>query len=136
MFSSSSLSKTMVLHLGHLVHSPSGISRFLDFAPNLGFLTKVVLPVGGGGVTAGSDDVSKPSVFFVNAVVLIKLIIGNIQVPLATVQTQTSLAPASFNVRAHELVVAPVVKTSSTSTIRSPFNLRSPIIANALRMFL
>src|SRR3989442_7129176 len=64
-FSSNSLSKTMVLHLGHLVHRPSGISRFLDFARSLGFFAKVVaLLVGGGGVTAGSA-VSRPSVFLV-----------------------------------------------------------------------
>src|SRR5258706_5336166 len=70
-FSSNSLSKTMLLHLGHLVHKPSGISRFLDFAPLIfGFLAKVVLPVEGGGVTAGSA-VSRPSVFFVNEVVAI-----------------------------------------------------------------
>src|SRR6266550_5444239 len=68
-FSSNSLSNTMVLHLGHLVHKPSGISRFLDFAPaSFGFLAKVVLPVEGGGVTAGSA-VSRPSVFLVKEVV-------------------------------------------------------------------
>src|SRR5437588_13104970 len=86
-FSSNSLSNTMVLHLGHLVQRPSGISRFFDFAPSFGFFAKVVLPVGGGGVTAGSA-VSNPSVFLVNAVVLITNVIGNIQVPRATVQTQ------------------------------------------------
>src|SRR6516225_4311224 len=67
-FSSSSLSKTIVLHLGHFVHNPSGISRFFDFAAaNFGFLTKVVLWFAGGGVTAGSA-VSSPRVFFVNKV--------------------------------------------------------------------
>src|SRR4051794_8642862 len=71
MFSSSSLSKTIVLHLGHLVHRPSGISRFFDFEEaSFGFLTKVVLVLAGGGVTAGSA-VSRPSVFFVNKVVAI-----------------------------------------------------------------
>src|SRR5579871_468381 len=70
-FSSSSLSKTMVLHLGHLVHRPSGISRFLDLAEPSFFLANVVAVVGaGGGVTAGSA-VSKPSVFLVNEVVAI-----------------------------------------------------------------
>src|SRR6266850_8110995 len=67
-FSSNSLSKTIVLHLGHLVHRPSGISRFLDLRDTLGFLTKVVLLVAGGGVTAGSA-VSRPSVFLVKDVV-------------------------------------------------------------------
>jgi hypothetical protein len=38
----------------------------------LGFLTKVVLDVTGGGVTAGSA-VSSPSVFFVKKVVAISL---------------------------------------------------------------
>src|SRR5579862_355947 len=70
-FSSSSLSKTIVLHLGHLVHKPSGISRFFDLAPSFGFLANVVVVVGaGGGVTAGSV-VSNPSVFLVNEVVAI-----------------------------------------------------------------
>src|ERR1051325_7894550 len=70
-FSSNSLSKTIVLHLGHLVHNPSGISRFLDLAPaSLGFLAKGGLLFTGGGVTAGSA-VSSPSVFFVNMVVAI-----------------------------------------------------------------
>src|SRR5439155_17440307 len=70
MFSSSSLSNTMVLHLGHLVHKPSGISRLRDLEASLGFLAKVVLFVAGGGVTPGSA-VSRPSVRFVNEVVLI-----------------------------------------------------------------
>src|SRR2546427_5173461 len=70
-FSSNSLSNTMVVHLGHLVQRPSGISRFLDFARSLGFFAKVVaLLVGGGGVTAGSA-VSRPSVFLVKEVVAI-----------------------------------------------------------------
>ena len=47
---------------------------------------------------------------------------NNIQTPRATVQTQTSPAPAATSTRAQALVVAPVVKTSSTSTIRSPFS--------------
>jgi len=59
----------MVLHFGHLVQSPSGISRFFDLdEDNLGFFAKVALPVLGGGVTAGSM-VSVPSDFFVNEVV-------------------------------------------------------------------
>src|SRR5262245_15395860 len=53
-FSSSSLSNTMVLHLGHFVQSPSGISRLRDLAASFGFLTKEVFPVAGGGVTPGS----------------------------------------------------------------------------------
>ena len=70
-FSSSTLSKTIVLHLGHLVHKPSGISRFLDLAPSFGFLANVVVVVGAeGGVTAGSA-VSNPNVFLVNEVVAI-----------------------------------------------------------------
>jgi hypothetical protein len=62
----------MVLHLGHFVHNPSGISRFLDLAaPSLGFLVKLVVVVdAGGGVTAGSL-VSSPSDFLVNEVVAI-----------------------------------------------------------------
>src|SRR5579862_6976789 len=61
----------MVLHLGHLVQSPSGISRFLDLADaSFGFLAKVVWLFAGGGVTAGSA-VSSPRVFFVNKVVAI-----------------------------------------------------------------
>jgi hypothetical protein len=49
------LSKTIVLHFGHFDHNPSGISRFLDFAPaSFGFLANVVLLLVGGGVTAGS----------------------------------------------------------------------------------
>src|SRR5258706_994395 len=70
-FSSSSLSKTMVLHFGHLVHRPSGISRFLDLDASRGFLANVVGALGGGGgVTAGSV-VSRPSDFLVNEVVAI-----------------------------------------------------------------
>jgi hypothetical protein len=59
-----------VLHFGHLVHKPSGISRFLDLDVSRGFFVKVVTdPVeAGGGVTAGST-VSSPSVFLVNEVV-------------------------------------------------------------------
>lgn len=38
--------------------------------------------------------------------------------PLATVHTQTSFAPPFSKVLAHSLVVAPVVKTSSTNTMR------------------
>jgi hypothetical protein len=37
---------------------------------SLGFLTKLVALVAGGGVTAGSDD-SRPRVFFVKEVVAI-----------------------------------------------------------------
>ena len=59
----------MVPHRLHLVQSPSGISRFLGlFEASLGFFMKLVLPVTGGGVTAGSI-VSRPRVFFVNEVV-------------------------------------------------------------------
>src|SRR5258706_3280070 len=69
-FSSSSLSKIIVSHVGHLVQSPSGISRFLVFdlpVPSLGLRVNVGdLPV--GGVKAGST-VSMPSSFFVNVVV-------------------------------------------------------------------
>jgi hypothetical protein len=62
------LSKTIVPHLRHLVQSPSGISRFFDFAVSFGFLTKVVLPEAGGGVTAGST-VSTPATFLEKEVV-------------------------------------------------------------------
>src|SRR5439155_15752132 len=41
-------------------------------------------------------------------------------IPRATVQTQTSRAPASCKARAQALVVAPVVKTSSTMIMRLP----------------
>ena len=44
--------------------------RLRDLAASFGFLTKVVLLLGGGGVTAGSA-VSKPRVRLVNEVVLI-----------------------------------------------------------------
>src|SRR5262252_6717470 len=68
-FSSSSLSNTIVLHFGHLLQSPSGISRFLDLEVSLDFLTKVVAVFEtGGGVTAGSE-LSSPRVFFVKEVV-------------------------------------------------------------------
>ena len=70
-FSSNSLSKTIVAHFGHLVHRPSGMSRFRDLRlGSLGFLANVVLGVTGGGVTAGSAD-SSPSVFLVKVVVAI-----------------------------------------------------------------
>src|SRR5437762_3368150 len=72
-FSSNSLSKTIVPHLvlGHLVQRPSGMSRLRDLAPpSLGFLTKAVSLVGGGGVTAGSA-LSSPRVFLVKEVVAI-----------------------------------------------------------------
>src|SRR5436189_29549 len=72
-FSSSSLSKTMFEHLGHLVQRPSGISRFLDLLePSFGFFTKLVsvAAVVGGGVTAGST-VSNPRVFLLNELVAI-----------------------------------------------------------------
>src|ERR1700757_4279522 len=70
MFSSSSLSKTMVAHLGHLVQRPSGMSRFLDLPlASLGFLTNdFSAPLDGGGVTAGSE-VSRPRGFFMKMVV-------------------------------------------------------------------
>jgi len=62
----------MVLHLGHFVQSPSGMSFFLDLAePSFGFLVNdVVVLDAGGGVTAGSA-VSSPSDFLVNEVVAI-----------------------------------------------------------------
>src|SRR5438105_9169128 len=70
-FSSSSLSKTMVAHLGHLVQRPSGISRFLDLERSLGFFAKLAaLLEAGGGVTAGSA-VSRPRVFLLKEVVAI-----------------------------------------------------------------
>src|SRR5437762_1333004 len=66
---------TIVLHLGHLVHKPWGISRFFDLPRSFGFLAKVVaLPVAGGGVTAGSV-VSNPRDFLVNDEVAIPGII-------------------------------------------------------------
>lgn len=68
-FSSSSLSYSIVAHLGHFVQSPSGMSLLRDFPLlNLGFLTNAVSVLAGGGVTAGSA-VSSPKVFFVNDVV-------------------------------------------------------------------
>ena len=92
-------------------------TEFLDL-PSLGFFAKVVLPVGGGGVTAGSVD-SRARGFLLNEVVLI-MTFPNIQAPRATVQTQTSPAPADLSTFAQALVVAPVVKTSSNKTIRWP----------------
>src|SRR5579863_6401717 len=72
-FSSNSLSKIIVLHLGHFVHRPSGMSRFLDFdfaGPSFG------LGSGGtfseGGVSAGST-ISLPPNFFRKTVVPISL---------------------------------------------------------------
>jgi hypothetical protein len=60
-----------VLHFGHLVQRPSGISRFLDLDPSFGFLAKVVEVLEtGGGVTAGSAD-SNPSVFLMNEVAIL-----------------------------------------------------------------
>ena len=59
-----------MLHLGHLVHNPSGMPRFLDLAPaSFGFRAKDV-PVleDEGGVKAGSLE-SNPRVFFVKDVV-------------------------------------------------------------------
>ena len=74
-FSSSSLSKTIVAHFGHLVHKPSGISRFLDFAvASFGFFGKLEFGVGVGGVTAGSPD-SNFNVFFVKEVAMRAVII-------------------------------------------------------------
>src|SRR5258706_3636625 len=70
--SSSSLSKSIVAHVGHLVQSPSGISRFLVLdlpEPSLSFLVKAgALPV--GGVKAGSA-ISRPRVFLVTLVILV-----------------------------------------------------------------
>jgi hypothetical protein len=62
-----------VAHLGHFVQSPSGISRFRDFAEvSFGFFVKAVPGlVAGGGVTAGSTD-SVPGIFFVKELVLIQ----------------------------------------------------------------
>jgi len=65
------LSKTIVLHLGHFVQRPSGISRFFDLVEgSLGFLAKVAVSVVAGGVTAGSA-VSVPIDFFVKEEVAI-----------------------------------------------------------------
>src|SRR5437899_13006104 len=90
-FSSNSLSNTIASHLGHLVQRPSGISRLRDLPPpSLGFLAKAVSALAGGGVTAGSPLLSKPSVFLVNEVVAIKM--DHLNRPRATVHTHTSLA--------------------------------------------
>src|SRR5262245_42535707 len=71
-FSSNSLSKTMVSHLGHLVHRPSGISRFFFLlAPSLGFLTNAVSEPVGGGLSAGSVGSTVAGAFFVNKVAAI-----------------------------------------------------------------
>src|SRR5437763_13382203 len=61
----------MTAHFGHLVHSPSGISRFLDLdAPIFGFFGKVVA---GEPVIESPPDLpdSRPSVFLVKMVVAI-----------------------------------------------------------------
>ena len=56
----------MVEHFGHLTQRPSGISFFFDLElESFGFLTKVVVELAGGGVTAGSI-LSSPKDFFVN----------------------------------------------------------------------
>src|SRR5882724_6292490 len=74
-FSSSSLSKSIVSHVGHFVQRPSGISRFLVLdlpAPSFDFLVKVVCVCAmGGGVSAGSIVVVPPNDFFTNEVVSI-----------------------------------------------------------------
>src|SRR5438552_9685149 len=76
----------MAVHLGHLVQSPSGISRLRDLAPpSLGFFVKPVSWPLGGGVTAGST-LSRPRVFLVKEVVAIKLI----QSPILTVRAPPS----------------------------------------------
>ena len=132
-FSSSSLSKIIALQPGHLVQSPSGMSRFFDFFPvaSRGFLANAVSADGiGGGVNAGSA-VSTPKDFFVNVVVAIDFKLYSTQSPRATVQTQTSPAPARRNSFAQAFVVAPVVKTSSTRMIFSPSNLTPLCTAKA-----
>jgi hypothetical protein len=74
-FSSSSLSKIIVSHVGHFVQRPSGMSRFLVLdlpVPIFVFLAKVVCAVVlGGGVSAGSTIATPPIDFFVNEVVSI-----------------------------------------------------------------
>src|SRR6516162_3451101 len=65
-FVSNSLSKIIVLHLGHLVQRPSGISRFLDLGldePSFGLRGSA----GGfrGTVRAGSM-IGTPTVFLAN----------------------------------------------------------------------
>src|SRR5208282_6597315 len=60
-----------VLHFGHFVHSPSGMSRFLDLEPvGLSFLGNGGALLADGGVNAGST-VSAPSFFLVKVVVAI-----------------------------------------------------------------
>src|ERR1700733_12088540 len=74
-FSSSSLSKIIVSHVGHFTQSPSGMSRFfvLDFPePRRGFLGSAVI-LCAGGVNAGSIT-SMPIDFFVNEVVSMNVI--------------------------------------------------------------
>src|SRR5437773_11085848 len=96
LFSSSSLSNTMVEHFGHFVQRPSGISFFRDLVPaSFGFFAKVFSAgCGGGGVTAGvtaGSEVSSVSVFFVKVVVAIW---GSyrLNMPRANVHTQTASA--------------------------------------------
>ncbi len=62
-------------------------------------------------------------------------IIAVCQSPRATVQTHTSAAPAPRKARAHALVVAPVVNTSSTITMRRPANRMPGRTAKAFFMF-
>src|SRR5580698_4108740 len=64
---SNSLSKIIVLHLGHLVHRPSGMSRFLDLdlaEPSLGF------PGSGGTLSIGTviagSVIGTPNPFLTN----------------------------------------------------------------------
>src|ERR1051326_1463095 len=133
----------MLSHFGHFVQRPSGISRLRDLPPpSLGFLVKPVSELDGGGVTAGSTLFSKPNVFLVNEVVAIKLAYFNR--PRATVHAQTSSAPCARKTLAQALVVAPVVRTSSTNTTRLPLssapaflhgaNARGTFVARSVRV--
>jgi hypothetical protein len=69
------LSNSIVSQAGHLVQSPSGMSRFLVLdlpVPILVFLAKVGCVVAiGGGVNAGSTMLTPLIDFFVNEVVSI-----------------------------------------------------------------
>src|SRR5262245_29274984 len=116
---------------------PSGISRLRDLAAvSLGFLAKAVseLVIGDLGRDGGST-VSMPSVFLVKEVVaIIGLSCGN-QIPRARVQTHTSAAPPSSSTFAQALVVAPVVNTSSTTTICFPRSPSADPSAKARRTF-
>src|SRR6266498_6094560 len=75
-FSSSSLSKIIAAHFGHLVHRPSGMSLFFFFVPeSLGFLANEVPPGSMVGCESAGSVPSVPKDFLLRMVVAI--LMGN-----------------------------------------------------------